>query len=103
MQIDQITQENAALVEESATASGNLSLQAEDLKSLTSKFLGEDVSTPNRSLRLESIDSRKSDPAVRPSSRPSLSDTISKRQSARNGVPKLKVVGGKNSDHFEEF
>jgi len=103
MQIDQITQQNAALVEESATASGSLSMQAGDLRSLTSKFLGQDASTPNRSLRLESIDSRKSDPAVRPASSPSVTDTISKRQSARNAAPKLKVVGGKNVDRFEEF
>jgi len=40
IQIDEITQQNAALVEEAAAASESLSVQAADLRSITTRFTG---------------------------------------------------------------
>ncbi len=103
IQMDQITQQNAALVEEAAAAAGSLQMQTEKLSDLISIFKLKQSYTPSNSTRQVAI----STPKLAAKAKPEL-PKAHKPKAVINTVKKaapatpVKAAAGANDD-WEEF
>jgi methyl-accepting chemotaxis protein len=99
-QMDQVTQQNAAMVEESTAASHSLAQEADDLARLVSKFK---VGQGEPAARAKAAPARPAAPAVRPApSRPAQTVTAMKTVSTGTGQA-AALLSQPAEDGWEEF
>jgi len=103
VQLDQVTQQNAALVEESAAAADSLNQQAQQLVQAVAVFkIGHEEAAQQPMARTAVVHARKPVAATRPS--PAVRSGIApapKRQPAASGMTQTAAAGG--ADEWEKF
>ena len=102
MQMDDVTQQNAALVEEAAAAAQSMQDQSENLSRVVSVFkLAEGTASSRQPSKPASVSSIKSNMPTTPRAAHKASST--KKQEVANAVPKKIAQLTNKTDDWEEF
>jgi methyl-accepting chemotaxis protein len=103
-QMDQVTQQNAAMVEESTAASHSLAKEADQLARLVSRFkLGEEAKAGSQANTRPSAASGKAAAQFASREQPESNRTVAALKSVSNGLGSAAVARQSDPDGWEEF